>query len=185
MKIVILNGNPDLKKPTFDDYVNTLAENLISGGHSVSSLTLRDLEAGYCTGCWSCWVKTPGRCIFKDDSHLVCEKVINADLVLFASPVIMGYLSAELKKYMDKMIPLLHPYLDVDQCEAHHRHRYAPSDYPLSALLLEKTPGTDDEDIAIIEAIHARTALNMKSRNAFTMQTSQSVEEVTNAINRL
>jgi len=185
MNITILNGNPEDKKSGFDKYLSDLQLKLEKENHAVEALTLRDLEANYCTGCWSCWVKTPGECIFDDDSHRVCRAVINSDLVLFASPVIMGYLSAEMKKFMDKLIPLIHPYLIVDQGEAHHKHRYPTSDYPLGALLLEKTPGTDDKDIEIIKAIHARTMLNMKTKNAFTMLTDQPVEEVTHAINRL
>ncbi len=169
----------------FDNYLSDLRIKLENDSHDVETLTLRDLDAGYCTGCWACWVKTPGQCIFEDDSHRVCHTVINSDLVLFASPIIMGYLSALLKKYMDKLIPLIHPYITADQGEAHHEHRYKPSDYPLGALLLEKTQSTDDEDIEIISAIHARTMLNMKSKNAFTMLTTQPIEEVANAINRL
>lgn len=185
MKITILNGNPAEGNPDFDSYLNILQEQLSADGHSCVNLTLRELEAGYCTGCWSCWVKTPGECIFKDDSHEVCRAMINSDFVLFASPVIMGYLSAVLKKFMDKMLPLLHPYETVVQGEAHHRHRYDPADYPLGGLMLEKTPGTDDEDIEIIQSIQARTMLNLKSRNALTMFTDQPVEEVANAINNL
>ncbi len=193
MNIVILNGNPDGgpvdgpkgAAPTFDRYLEDLCENLTNLGHEVQVMTLRDLEARYCTGCWGCWVKTPGRCIFEDDSHTVSRAVINSDFLLFASPVIMGYLSAQMKKYMDKLIQLIHPYITVVQAEAHHRPRYDKTDYPLGALLLEKTPGTDDEDIDIITAIQERTMLNFNSRLAFTMLTSQPIEEVAHAIHRL
>jgi multimeric flavodoxin WrbA len=111
--------------------------------------------------------------------------VIRSDFVLFASPVIMGYLSAMMKKFMDKLIPLIHPYITVVEGEAHHHARYDQENYPVGGLLLEKTPGTDDEDIDIIRSIHERTALNMKSRNAFTLLTEQPVEEVVHAINHL
>ncbi len=185
MKITLLNGNPEGSGSGLDQYLSALEAKLNASGHAVTNLTLRELEAGYCTGCWSCWVKTPGECIFKDDSHLVCREVIDSDFVLFASPVKMGYLSALLKKYMDKLIPLLHPYIVADQGEAHHQYRYDPEDYPLGGLLLEKTPGADEEDIEIIHAIHSRTMLNLKSRNAFTLLTETPIEEVANAINRL
>jgi len=182
MIVTILNGNPTDGAPRLDAYIAALGTALDSAGCTTDILTLRDLNAGYCTGCWACWVKTPGRCIFKDDSHLVCQSVIRSDFVVFASPIIMGYVSAVLKKFMDKMIPLVHPYITVDQAEAHHRHRYAPGDYPLGGLLLEKTAGSDDEDIEIIHAIHARTMLNLKTENAFTLLTEQPIEEVVNAI---
>ena len=185
MKITLLNGNSNQSNSRFESYLANLTEALVDSGHEVSCLVLRDLEANYCTGCWSCWVKTPGECLFKDDSHAVCRAVINSELTIFASPVIMGYLSALLKKFMDKMIPLVHPYLTVDQGEAHHVHRYEPSAYPMGGLLLEKTPGTDEEDLEIIKAIHERTMLNLKSYNAFTLFTDQPIEEAVHAINSL
>jgi multimeric flavodoxin WrbA len=189
MNIVILNGNPDGGPeggaPAFDRYLEDLGQNLEGRGHTVQIMTLRDLAARYCTGCWGCWVKTPGQCIFEDDSHTVSRAVINSDFLLFASPVMMGYLSALMKKYMDKLIQLIHPYITVVQAEAHHKPRYDREDYPVGALLLEKTPGTDDEDIDIITAIHERTMLNFQSRHAFTMLTSQPVEEVAHAIHGL
>jgi multimeric flavodoxin WrbA len=182
MKIAILNGNPAEENLPFDQYLRNLQVKLTSRGNQCELLTLRELDADYCTGCWSCWVKTPGRCIFADDSDLVCRAVINSDFVLFASPIMMGFLSAVLKKFMDKLIPLVHPYTTVVQGEAHHRRRYAAKDYPLGGLLLEKTPGTDNEDIQIIQAIQARTMLNLRTRNVFTMLTDQAVEDVMDAI---
>ncbi len=185
MRITLLNGNPDGSAAGFDDYLSTLTDQLTSAGHTVNHLLLRELEADYCTGCWSCWVKTPGECVFKDDSHAVCRAVINSNLTIFASPVIMGYLSALLKKFMDKMIPLVLPYITEDHGEAHHVNRYQPADYPVGGLLLGKTPGTDQEDIEIIRGIHERTMLNLKSYNAFTQMTDQPIEETIHAINRL
>jgi hypothetical protein len=96
----------------------------------------------------------------------------------------MGFFSGVMKKFMDKLIPLVHPYVTVDHGEAHHRHRYKPRDYPLCGLLLEKTPGTDDEDLEIIHALHARTMRNLKTRNVFTMLIDQPVEDVADAILR-
>jgi hypothetical protein len=184
MKITILNGSPGENKFLLDDYLLKLQRIITAKAHTSEILTLRELKADYCTGCWSCWVKTPGLCVFNDDSHKVCRAVINADFVLFASPVIMGFFSAVMKKFMDKLIPLVHPYVTVVQGEAHHWHRYAPRDYPLGGVLLEKTPDTDDEDIDIIQAIHSRTMLNLKTRNVFTLLINQPVEDVADAILR-
>lgn len=182
MKIIILNGNPTNENQAFDTYLHELAVKLEATNRPTEIMTLRELNASYCTGCWSCWVKTPGLCLFNDDSHLVCEKVIHSDLAIIASPIIMGYLSALLKKYMDKMIPLIHPYFAVVRGEVHHRHRYLAKDYPLGGLLLEKTPGTDQEDINIIQEIHSRTMINLKSRHAFTKLIEHPIKEVVDEI---
>lgn len=119
----------------------------------------------------------------KDDSRDVCRTYINSDLVLFASPVIMGFTSALLKRIHDKLIPLLHPYLEFVQNEVHHLSRYEK--YPLIALLLEKRKDTDEEDIEIISDIYRRDAVNLKTSFSFTKLISDPVEEVANAIDNI
>ena len=180
MKIAILNGNPDAENGTFDAYVNHLSESLTAAQHQVTALTLRDMDIRHCVGCWSCWLKTPGECIARDASADVRRAAINADLVLLASPMRMGFVSALLKKMVDKFIPLIHPYIVAEQGEAHHLARYEK--YPLMGLLLEKSPHTDDQDVQITADIFGRTALNFKTQLAVTELTSTPIDAVARAI---
>lgn len=183
MKILILDGNPNPENKQFDQYLENLKKLLKSNHHEIERIRLKDQDIKYCTGCWSCWVKTPGECAFKDDSHQVCREYINSDFVLFASPVIMGFPSAVLKKTMDKLIPLVHPYIEIVNGECHHIKRY--SKYPRLGLLLEKSSDTDEEDIQIISDIYQRFALNLKSKHYFTKLTTHPIEEVLHAINAI
>ncbi|MCP5108494.1 MAG: flavodoxin family protein [bacterium] len=185
MKITILNGNPNGRNRLFDQFLAKLTIFLEKQEHSVTNLKLRGMDIRYCTGCWGCWVKTPGECIFKDDSATVCEESINSDLLIFASPMLMGFTSAVLKKTMDRMIPLVHPYIEFDQKESHHRKRY--DNYPALALLLDKTadPLTDDEDIAITTDIFKRVSLNFKSDLKFVTYTDSPIREVIDEINNI
>ncbi len=137
MKITILNGNPG--PSSFDTYLAQLGRVLRSAGHAVTQLDLRDMRLGYCIGCWGCWVKTPGECISRDASLEMDRAVIQADFVLWAAPLKMGFPSELLKRANDKHLPLIHPYTVVDQGEAHHRKRYAR--YPRLGLLVEKEAG--------------------------------------------
>jgi len=180
MKITILNGNPDVGNTPFDAYVKRLAEALAAAGQQTTVFTLRDMDIKHCAGCWGCWVKTPGECVTHDDAADVCRAAINADFVLLASPVIMGFPSAVLKKTVERLLPLIHPYGAVVQGEAHHMARY--DRYPLLGLLLEKGPETDNADIQIVSDIFSRTALNFKSQLAFTELTSAPIERVAEAI---
>ncbi|MBN1978050.1 MAG: flavodoxin family protein [Anaerolineae bacterium] len=180
MKITILNGNPDGGNTTFDTYLERLAGTLATTQHQTTALTLRDMDIKYCTGCWSCWVKTPGECIARDDSVDACRAVINADFVLLASPVTMGFPSAVLKKTVEKFIPLIHPYGAVVQGEAHHMARY--DKYPLMGLLLEKHSDTDDADMQITADIFSRTALNFKTQLALAELTSTPADVVAETI---
>jgi len=183
VNILILNGNPNPKNINFEFYLQELKNCFSENNHRVSVLTLREMDIKYCIGCWSCWWKTPGQCIVKDDSHDVCRQYINSDFVLFASPVIMGFPSALLKKTQDKLIPLIHPYIEIVNNECHHVKRY--EHYPKLGLVLEKPNDTDDDDLKIITDIYKRFALNLKANLSFMKLTAQSVQEVCDAINHI
>lgn len=178
MKITFLNGNPQPSE--FDGYLAGLANALQAAGHAVTRLDLRDLPLRHCVGCWGCWVKTPGECVARDASLEMDRAVINADFVLWAAPLKMGFPSELLKRAQDKHLPLIHPYIVVDHGEAHHLKRYAH--HPRLGLLLEKEPGTDAGDLQIVSDIYCRTALNFKTRLEFALTSETPVEEIARRI---
>ena len=112
----------------------------------------------------------------RDDSATVCRAAINADLLLLASPMTMGFTTALLKRAADQMIPLIHPYLSskAARCTIVRATRIIPR----MALLLGADAGTDAEDIEITTTMWGRMARNMKSRLAFTAVANRSAEEV-------
>ena len=175
MKTVILNGNPDAAAREFDRYLDSLSGALERRGHAVTRFDLRDMDIKYCTGCWGCWVKTPGECAIADDTVGIRDSFINSDLVIHASPVRMGFITALLKQVLDKTIPLLHPYITFIEKECHHRKRY--DRYPKTGLILERSADTDDEDIDIITAIYRRVMLDLHSELVFALETTASPEE--------
>ena len=173
-KITILNGNPE--PSGFDTYLAQVKAALEKQGASVTQLDLRDLPLRYCIGCWDCWVKTPGECDHDEASQAMDRAIINADYLLWAAPLKMGYPAALLKMAVDKHLPLIHPYILVDQGEAHHRGRYAR--YPRLGLLVEKEPSTDEADLAIVADMFGRTALNFKTRLEFSLTTETPAADV-------
>jgi multimeric flavodoxin WrbA len=183
MNICILNGNPHQANDHLEIYMDALVQELEAKGDRTAKLDLREMKIRYCSGCFGCWIKTPGECVSRDDSALVCQEVIRSDLALFVSPVLEGFPSALLKKAQDKLIPLVHPYIGFVKGEAHHLARY--DHYPRMGLLLHRSEDTEDEDIRIISRIYARAALNLKSSLAFTKTTENSITEVVNEIGRL
>jgi len=177
MLITILNGEPD-STSAFQQYLSELAQSLTTAGHAVTTLDLRDLNLKGCSGCFGCRIKTPGECVKRDDSSRICRAAIEADILLFASPMKMGFTSALLKHATDQMIPLIHPYFLIEGGEVHHRARYQK--YPLFGLLLGAEPSTDAEDIEITTAIWRRTARNLKSRLVFAAVAERPIQEVAN-----
>jgi multimeric flavodoxin WrbA len=178
MQITVLNGNPETSP--FDTYLAQLKTSLESKGHVVTQLDLRDLPLRYCVGCWGCWVKTPGECVSRDASLEMDRAVINADFLLWAAPLKMGFPAELLKKAQDKHLPLIHPYMVVDHGEAHHMKRYER--YPRLGLLVEKEAGTDSRDLQIVTDIYCRTALNFKTRLEFSLTTESPISDLARRI---
>jgi multimeric flavodoxin WrbA len=181
MKITILNGNPE--PSSFDNYLAQLTSTLESMGHAIIRLDLRDIRLRHCVGCWGCWVKTPGQCLAKDASIEMDRAVINSDFTLWAAPLKMGFPSELLKMANDKHLPLIHPYMDIDQDEAHHLRRYPHS--PRIGLLIEKEAATDSGDLQIVTDIFCRTALNFKTRLEFSLTTETPVADLATHITAL
>ncbi len=183
MKIVILDGQMGNTPKTWNKYLRDLTKVLGKKGHEVNHFILKDHNIHHCAGCFKCWVQTPGVCVFDDDSREINRAIINSDFVLFASPLVMGFPSSMLKKKMDRMIPLVHPYSEIVQGELHHIHRYKK--YPLFGLLLHPEEADTDENISIVNQIFARTALNIKSRLAFAVTTEEPVQKTAARIENL
>lgn len=161
MNCLILNGNPE--PSGFDDYLTCFQAEMIGRGATVERIDLRDLDFRFCTGCWSCWWATPGLCAHKDDMAGLYPKMVEADLVVWASPLILGTVSALLKKAQDRFIPLAHPYIKVVEGECHHRHRYQKN--ADIGLIVGPTADDDEEDLRIAREFFRRFSLN--SRTAF------------------
>ena len=180
MKITILDGQDSKKNTNWISYIRDLVAQLQNNGHDVQHIVLMDKNIHTCTGCFGCWVKTPGVCVIADDSQAINRAVIQSDFVLWASPLVMGFPSAHLKTKLDRSIPLVHPYFEVVNDEAHHLPRYEK--YPVFGLLLQPGEQDDAESVDIVSQIFARTALNIKSWLAFAETTDLDVKEVAKKI---
>jgi hypothetical protein len=178
VQILALDGSPQAGS-LVSSCLARLAPGLEARGHRFRILALREREVFPCRGCFQCWVKTPGECRIRDGMPEVLRAVIGADLVLHASPLLMGFPSALLRRATERHIPLIHPYLALVEGECHHRARYPR--YPLLALLLDPA-GSDAEDLEIVERAYQRLALNFMSALAFLATTAATPEEICHAV---
>jgi hypothetical protein len=68
MKILALNSSPRANGQSKTEIMlNSLAEGMREAGAEVAVVDLRNKKIKNCAGCFSCWTKTPGSCIHKDD----------------------------------------------------------------------------------------------------------------------
>ena len=87
---------------------DVLTERLIAGardaGHAVEHISLKGKEIKYCIGCLSC-MKTQ-RCVQKDDAAGIAERVKQADILVFATPIYYYEMCGQMKTLLDRMNPL-------------------------------------------------------------------------------
>jgi multimeric flavodoxin WrbA len=177
MRVAILDG--DTGNGALSLYVGKLVETLHASGHDVKTFALRDLDIGYCTGCWSCWWATPGECIRKDDAAVISAAVVGSDFTLFASPIIMGFVSTVLKKTHDRLVPLILPYVKLIRGGSRHWKRYPK--LPKFGLLLERGDA-DDEDVTNTIEMETALARDFQARMVFARLTTQPVKELADEI---
>jgi hypothetical protein len=180
MIITIVDGSPNTASENL--FTTELAGSLIEKGHKVNLFKAKSLKVNYCTGCWTCWWKTPGECIHNDDMPELYRSYLKSDLVLHYSPLLAGFIPSKLKTINDRSVPLVHPYGALVQGECHHQPRY--DKYPLMGLIVDGT-GADAEDLEITKDLYSRMALNLKSELKVFETTQKTTEEISHAINRI
>ena len=111
MRILALNGSPRARHSN----TNRLLEPFLAGAQQAGAQTeilyAAELNIKDCLGCFSCWNKTPGCCILKDDMSVVLEKIRLADIVVWATPLYHFGMTARLKRIMERTLPLCKPYI--------------------------------------------------------------------------
>jgi multimeric flavodoxin WrbA len=129
-------------------------------GWKVNSRVLRDLKIGSCYGCFKCWVQTPGICVIDDVERDIAKETIQSDLLIFLTPVTFGGYSSELKKAVDRLIPLVMPFFIKIDGEVHHKSRYER--YP-SLMGIGVLPNEDKESEQSFKTLVNRNAINFHS----------------------
>jgi len=180
MKITLVDGSPSNYKN--QNFTTDLAIELSKQGHQVYLFRINQKKVNYCNGCWTCWWKTPGECIHKDDMPELYQSYMNSNLVLHFSPLEMGFVSSLLKTVNDRCVPLVHPYMAMVSGECHHQKRY--DKYPLFGLIYDPADA-DAEDIEITKDLYTRMTLNLKTEMKFFSSNQKPMEELTHEISHI
>ncbi len=102
-----------------------LAAGMKEAGADVEVVDLKDKKVNTCIGCFTCWTKTPGTCVHKDDmSSELFPKFMGADLVVLATPLFHYTMNAELKKFIERTLPIIQPFFAVSGAETYHPLRH-------------------------------------------------------------
>lgn len=71
-----------------------------SAGNFVEKISLKRKNIAFCKGCLAC--QKTGECVIKDDAVDIAEKMRNADVIAFATPIYYYEMSGQMKTLLDR-----------------------------------------------------------------------------------
>ena len=188
MNILSLNGSPRRRGNT-----SLLLEELLRGardsGAQVEEIIAEEVNLKYCKGCLRCNLLK--RCAMKgDDWETLSSKILRADVLIFTSPIYFHYLTAPLKKILDRFRSFLHVQI------TEHGLKHTPwHEWKKQFVLLLCLGSSDDADaVPVINLFKFMTTilgpdnkLNsiVGTRLAVTNQVKMTVEELCNLYPKL
>jgi multimeric flavodoxin WrbA len=161
MNILILNGGPEGERGALHRAIRESAEAELRGrGHTVTAFDLAGMSVKPCLGCFACWLKHPGLCVFKDDQEGVVKAMATSDTAIWITPITFGGYAPALKNSLDRSIPAILPFFIKFHGEIHHPSRY-PKRRRLAVFGTRPSPDPGAE--RIFEDLVRRNALNLNS----------------------
>lgn len=102
MKIVVVNSSPHSDAESTSKYLSArFTEGAKSAGHEVFAFDAANEETHPCIGCDRCGMDGP--CVFKDAiENKLMPKMLEADLLVLATPLYYYGMSAQLKTIVDR-----------------------------------------------------------------------------------
>ena len=76
------------------------AEGAKASGNEVEMVSLKNKSIAFCKGCFAC--QKVGRCVINDDANAITEKILEADVVVWATPIYYYEMSGQMKTMIDR-----------------------------------------------------------------------------------
>ena len=125
MKILLINGSPKGKRSNTYKLAQAFKEGISEKtAIEYEEICVKDKEIKTCSGCFSCWNKTPGKCVVNDDMEEILEKILWADTVIWSFGLYYFNVPGKLKMLIDRQLPLSMPFMVKDSESGGHSSRY-------------------------------------------------------------
>ncbi|MGN0585815.1 MAG: flavodoxin family protein [Oscillospiraceae bacterium] len=100
--ILIISASPR-KGGNSDTLCDEFLRGALDSGNTAEKIFLRDKKINYCTGCGVC--NDTHKCVQNDDMAEILHKMVNADVIVLATPVYFYTMNAQLKTLIDRTVP--------------------------------------------------------------------------------
>lgn len=101
-KVLIISASPR-KGGNSDSLCDQFLLGAKEAGHNVEKIRLQDHKVNYCLGCGVC--NNTHQCVQKDDMASLLDKMVEADVLVLATPVYFYTMDAQLKTFIDRCVP--------------------------------------------------------------------------------
>ena len=111
-KILVLNGSPHKSASTTMAVTNAFVKGMCEGGEYESEIiNISDLNVTPCMGCLSCWARTEGECVIKnDDMPAVKKRIEEADIIIESYPLYFFGMPGQMKLFTDRLLSMMCTY---------------------------------------------------------------------------
>ena len=112
MKVLILNGSPKNEQSNTLKLTNSFLDGMKEYGaieEEYIHVSQKDMKP--CLGCFCCWTKTPGQCVYHDDMKEMIPKLLEADVIIWSFPLYYFGMPSGIKAFMDRMLPMNLPFM--------------------------------------------------------------------------
>jgi multimeric flavodoxin WrbA len=122
MNVLVINGSPKGENSNTMKLTQAFLDG--AGFTDADIIHVEKLRIKACAGCFACWNKTPGKCVFDDDMNDVLTKLIAADVIIWSFPLYYFSVPGGLKTLIDRQLPLVLPFMSNEVESGTHSVRY-------------------------------------------------------------
>lgn len=159
MKLTVFNGSPKGARGNTHVMVEAFLEGFREAGGEGEHVLLVERKIKPCTACGTCWVKTPGKCVHGDDMGDLISKILDSDILCFATPVYVDNVTGLMKNFMDRLVIIGDPHWEMDEHgECRHARR---SPKPSRIMAISNCGYPEQSHFQVLRLLFRRIARNL------------------------
>lgn len=101
-KVLVISGSPR-KGGNSDILCDEFVRGAVDSGNVASKVRLQELNIAPCLACYAC--RGTGKCAHDDDMAELLEKMVQAEVLVLATPVYFYSLCGQMKTMIDRTLP--------------------------------------------------------------------------------